>query len=195
MEIAILPVNAETLVEYSTISSRFEVGLRLVIELLYDGLGGIVFHEENVEPPYIKDYDRLKGEGTTRWPKRFNTDNWGMFIAREGGKPVGGAVAAFRTPEVYLLDAREDLVLLWDIRVQPERRRCGIGAALFAEVVRWSRERGCTRLKVETQNVNVPACRFYVRQGCKLAEIGRFHYAEPQVADEVMLIWYLDIKG
>lgn len=193
MEIAVLPVNAETLVGYSTIPIRFEVVTRLGIELLDDGLGGIVFHEEKVEPPYIKDYDRLKEEGPTRWPKRFNTGNWALFLARQDGIAVGGATVAFRTPQLNMLGGREDLLLLWDMRVRPERRRCGIGTALFAEAVRWSKERGAKQLRVETQNVNVPACRFYVRQGCKLAQIDRFHYTDPQVAQEVMLVWYLDL--
>ena len=49
-------------------------------------------------------------------------------------------------------------------------------------------------MKVETQNVNVPACRFYQRMGCRLDEIRRFGYAGvPAVAEEVMLNWYLDL--
>jgi GNAT superfamily N-acetyltransferase len=195
MEIAVLPVNAETLIEYSEIPIRFEVRSRLAVEVVDDGMGGIVFHEEPVEPPYIKDYDSLKGEGPTRWPKRFDTSNWALFVAREVDTAVGGATVAFRTPGVNILGGREDLAVLWDIRVRPEWRRRGIGAGLFGEVVGWARERGVRQLKVETQNINVPACRFYVRQGCRLAEIGRFRYAEPEAADEVMLIWYLDLQG
>ena len=43
-------------------------------------------------------------------------------------------------------------------------------------------------MKVETQNVNVPACRFYARQGCVLGAINRFAY--PDLPDEVQLLWY-----
>jgi hypothetical protein len=60
--------------------------------------------------------------------------------------------------------------------------------------VDWSRERKCTHLKIETQNVNVPACRFYAKQGCRLGAIDRYGYAgHPQVGHETMLIWYLDL--
>lgn len=49
-------------------------------------------------------------------------------------------------------------------------------------------------MKVETQNVNVPACRFYQRMGCRLGEIRQYGYAAvPAVADEVMLNWYLEL--
>jgi hypothetical protein len=45
-------------------------------------------------------------------------------------------------------------------------------------------------LKAETQNTNIPACRFYARQGCELRAIDRFAYSEePEVAQEIMLLW------
>jgi ribosomal protein S18 acetylase RimI-like enzyme len=94
-----------------------------------------------------------------------------------------------------MLRGREDISVLWDIRVHPGHRRSGIGTALFIEAVKWSKERNCKYLEVETQNVNVPACRFYVRQGCWLGDIVRFAYSEPQVAHEVMFIWYLDLAS
>lgn len=49
-------------------------------------------------------------------------------------------------------------------------------------------------MKVETQNVNVPACRFYQRMGCQLGEIRLYSYAAvPAVAHEVMLNWYYNL--
>jgi ribosomal protein S18 acetylase RimI-like enzyme len=48
--------------------------------------------------------------------------------------------------------------------------------------------KGCVRLEVETQNVNVPACRFYAQLGCELGAIRRHAYAE--LPDEVQLVWY-----
>ena len=51
----------------------------------------------------------------------------------------------------------------------------------------WAAARGCRRLKVETQNINVPACRFYERQGCVLAEVRRDAY--PELPGEIQLLW------
>jgi GNAT superfamily N-acetyltransferase len=160
MEIAALPANKESLTAYSAVSISFEVRSKLTPIPLDDSLGGIVLREEEVIPPYTKDYDEAKGEGPLRWLERFNTANWVVFLAREAGVPVGGAAVAFRTPEVHMLRGRDDMAVLWDIRVHPDHRRSGIGRALFAEAARWSREMNCKYLKAETQNVNVPACRF-----------------------------------
>jgi len=44
-------------------------------------------------------------------------------------------------------------------------------------------------LKVETQNINVPACRFYEKQGCHLSSINRNAYKA--FPEEVELIWSL----
>ncbi len=91
-----------------------------------------------------------------------------------------------------MLVQRHDLAVLWDIRVSPDRRGQGIGRA-YSGVQPWA-ERGCTQMKIETQNVNVPACRFYHSQGAGLGEIDRYAYAgHPAVGHEVMLAWYLDL--
>jgi GNAT superfamily N-acetyltransferase len=107
-------------------------------------------------------------------------------------RPAAAAIVAFDTTGVNLLEERRDLSVLWDVRVCPEYR--GAGIALFRHTAEWSRRHGCRQMKVETQNVNLPACRFYQRMGCRLGEIRRFGYAGvPAVAHEVMLCWYLDL--
>lgn len=194
MNIEVLPVNEVTLGEYSKIPISFEVASKLDIELLENGLSGMAFHEVKLVPPYTKDYDAGRIEHT-RWDKRFDVSNWALFMMRDGQTPVGGAVVAFRSANVDMLERREDLAVLWDLRVHPEQRHSGIGTGLFAAAVEWAREKGCTQLRVETQNVNVPACRFYVKQGCRLGEVHRFKYInDPGSAHEAALIWYLDLR-
>ena len=95
---------------------------------------------------------------------------------------------AWDTPGLHMLGGREDLAALWDIRVHPELRRMGIGSDLFARACAWAREKRCKWLKVETQNINVPACKFYARQGCQLRSIHPDAYAE--YPEEVQLLWY-----
>ncbi|HYE58057.1 MAG TPA: GNAT family N-acetyltransferase [Rhodothermales bacterium] len=152
------------------------------------GLGGMSLGERRLESPYVKDYDALQGEGPTRWASRFDLTNWGLLLARAGSACVGGSVLAFDTPGVDMLERRRDLAVLWDLRVAPAVRGLGVGAALFRSAEAWAKARGCRMLKIETQNVNVPACRFYARQGCTLGAIHRFAYSE--LPDEVQLLWY-----
>jgi GNAT superfamily N-acetyltransferase len=191
MSIRILEINSARLAEYDRIPSRFLVRSMLDLELVDSGLGGMTLHEVPVEQPYVKDYDAY-GELPSDWPQKFDVCNWGFFLALDGARPVGAAAVAFDTTGVFMLEARRDLSVLWDLRVRPEVR--GAGIPLFRRAAEWSRERGCKQMKIETQNVNVPACCFYQKMGARLGEIRRFGYAAvPPVAHEVMLNWYLDL--
>jgi len=161
------------------------------VTLVEEGLGGVVMSERAVEVPWLKDYDAIKGEGPTRWARHFDVANWGLISAHEAGRSVGGAVVAFNTAGVSMLDGRSDLAVLWDIRVRPEVRSSGTGSLLFQAVEAWGRDRRCRTLKIETQNTNVPACRFYRRMGCTLGAIDRFAYAD--LPDEVQLMWFKEL--
>ena len=192
----ICEIGADRLPDYAEIPISFDVDSVLRVKAIDGGLGGFLLVEEPVCPPYFKDYDRQapEGERVIDWPTRFDTQNWGFFLATEAERNVGGAAVAFDAPGVNMLEGRKDLAVLWDIRVHPENRGQGIGSQLFRYAVEWARERGCKQLKIETQNVNVRACRFYTGQGCTLGAIHRYGYAgHPDVADEVMLLWYLKL--
>ncbi|MGC9349294.1 MAG: GNAT family N-acetyltransferase [Anaerolineae bacterium] len=183
-------IGPDRLGDYAEVSAAFKVTSVLEIELVDQGLGGILLWE-HVAPPYEKDYDALDG-GPVTWAETFDVRNWGFLLASDGNRPVGGAVIAYRTPEVRMLEERDDLGVLWDLRVAPDDRGEGVGHALFWAAAHWCEARGCRQMKIETQNTNVPACRFYRRQGCELGQIHRYAYdRDSDVADEVMLIWYL----
>jgi len=181
--------DAETLKRYGTVPIAFRVTSRLAVRPVESGLGGLLLAEEPVAAPYVKDYDALDGEGPTRWRDHFDLSRWGVIAAFDGAAArVGGAVLAWDTPGGDMLEGRRDLAVLWDLRVRPEYRGQGVGAALFAAAAAWARARGCRELKIETQNVNVPACRFYARQGSVLRTIRQGAY--PDLPDEVQLLWY-----
>jgi GNAT superfamily N-acetyltransferase len=192
MRIVISKEPIAALAEYARVSIAFEVTQVLDITAPASGLGGLTLSERTLDVPYVKDYDAIEGEGPARWAKRFDISNWVIFAARLETRLVGGAVVAFDTPGLTMLEGRSDLAVLWDIRVSPEARGQGVGSALFRSVEAWAVAKGCRCLKVETQNINVPACRFYARQGCVLGGIHRFAY--PELPDEVQLLWYKDLS-
>jgi GNAT superfamily N-acetyltransferase len=140
--------------QHTTIPIAFRVERILSVSAPSSGLGGIRLSEAAVERPWVKDYDAIKGEGPTRWPKRFDTSNWGLIAAYDGPNRVGGAVIAFNTTGVHMLEGRSDTAVLWDLRVGPEYRSSGIGSSLFRAVEVWCSHRACNLLKVETQNIN-----------------------------------------
>jgi GNAT superfamily N-acetyltransferase len=56
----------------------------------------------------------------------------------------------------------------------------------------WATANDATRMAVETQNVNVAACRFYRKNGFELVSIERFAY--PDLPEESRLIWCRDLS-
>jgi GNAT superfamily N-acetyltransferase len=187
-------VGPESLPVFAEISASFRVKSVLRVEELDGGLSGLALGDEARDRTYVKDYDEADCESPASWPRRFDLSRWGFFLAFEGRPPVGAAAVAFGTPELSLLKGRQDLAALWDIQVRPDKRGHAIGTLLFQRAAGCARARGCSQLTTETQNVNVPACRFCAKQGCHLGVIHRHGYAgDPACADEAMLIWYLDL--
>jgi GNAT superfamily N-acetyltransferase len=179
MSVEIEEIGADRLSKYAAIPIAFKVESIFHVDLVGRGLGGIQLHEQMVAKPYTKDYDAYDdAERPKQWPHRFDISNWGIFLASEDSQPVGGATVAYNTAGVHMLAGRKDLAVLWDIRVRPDSRRKGIGTALFRYACQWTKQRGCKQLKIETQNINVPACRFYAKHGCLLGEINKYAYAQ-----------------
>lgn len=185
MKIDISEQSLSDLVAYAQVPIGYEV--REIMDVEAGGPGGFILSPRRTEPPYFKDYDAIAGEGPLRWAQRFDLTNWGILMARVEGRLVGGTVIAFKTAGVTMLEGRDDLAVLWDIRVAPEVRGQGVGSALFRAAEAWAAARGCTQLKIETQNVNVPACRFYQAQGCVIEGINRWAY--PELPEEIQILW------
>lgn len=191
-------VGADALGAYAAVPIRFSVTAVLNLVLVEAGLGGFRLSEVPVREPYERDFDRTLGEdtGPRSWPADFDVAPWGIFLARCRGQPVGGVTVAWRTPAMRMLEGREDLATIWDIRVIPELRGRGLGRRLFETALDWARAQGAVQISVETQNTNVAACRFYARMGCTLGRVHRFAYVGyPDAAGEIMLVWYRDLTA
>lgn len=181
-------VTVTALEEYATVSIAFVVDRILQVTVADGGLGGLQLTETAVTDPYLKDNDALAGAAPLRWAERFDISNWGLICGRRDGSMVGGAAIAFNTPDACMLGGRDDIAVLWDIRVSPGERGTGVGSALFQAAADWAAVRGCGWLKIETQNVNAAACRFYHKMGCTLGAIDMFAY--PELPGEVQLLWW-----
>lgn len=181
------PVSS--LAEQGTVSISFEYDRILELQVINNGLGGFLFEEIKLDASRKKDYDTE--DPPSSWSTRFDVSQWGFMVARSEGRRIGGAVIAFASPALYMLEGRKDLAVLWDIRVDPAFRGAAVGRSLILATEEWAKSRQCSQLKIETQNINLAACKFYERQGCKLGAINRFAY--PSLPDEIQMLWYKDL--
>jgi GNAT superfamily N-acetyltransferase len=189
MTIEVAAVAGAQVVEHGTIPIAFEVRSRL--QATQNSTNSFLLTEHPVNPSYVKDYD-LVSEPPRDWASRFDTSQWAMFLARVNGGAIGGATVACRSVDLEMLDGRTDLAVLWDLRVMPTFRRQRIGRGLFDAVAAWAVAQGCRELKVETQNVNVAACRFYAALGCTL--LGVREEAYPECPGEAQFLWYKSLS-
>jgi GNAT superfamily N-acetyltransferase len=183
------PITA--LQEYARIPIAFEVSNVFEVQESGENPNTFLLTERPLAVPYIKDYDAIPEEAPGHWASHFDLSNWGFFVARAAGRPVGGAAVTCNTPGMIMLEGRSELAVLWDLRVSPEARGKGVGVALLRAAEEWAKKRDCRQLKVETQNINVAACRFYARQGFTLTGVNRFAY--PALPHEIQLLWYKNI--
>ena len=115
-------------------------------------------------------------------------------MAFDGDVPVGAMTVAGRTEGLNMLSGRTDACVLWDIRVADAYKRKGIGQELFDMGIRGAKKERYHQMIIECQNNNVPACRFYQKQGAVLSKVDMYaYYLDPEVKDEIQFVWYLDI--
>jgi ribosomal protein S18 acetylase RimI-like enzyme len=183
-DVVIEAYGVEALEELSKISIAFEVRSRVRLDALRQGL-----IEEEPVAPWLKDYDASPEDHPLAHAPRFASGRWTVLLARREGRAVGGAIVAHDPPHFHFVEHPETAVIV-DLRVAPECRGHGIGAALFTRACQWAAEAGCHEIQAETQDTNAPACRFYRRQGCRIALIDERGY-EP-ASSEAKLIWGRD---
>lgn len=185
LSVTVHDANVSQLAEYARVPIAFES--RTAMRVAFSGDRGFALSEEPVDPPVFKDYDALPGGAPASWAARFDLSKWTLFMASMNDVHVGGAAVIFQSSEIELLEGRDDVGLLWDIRVDPSHRRSGIGSALLDVVEHTLVARGAHWLDVETQQINAPACRFYARRGFQLRRANPSAY--PSCPDEIQLLW------
>jgi GNAT superfamily N-acetyltransferase len=183
--VEIVELSASELATYAAVPIAFRVASRLVRDVRAATPDALV--EAPVVPPFVKDYDAVPGMAPLEWPSRYAMERWGLLVARMEGRVVGGAAVAPGAEVMPERDVEVGTAVLWDLRVAPERRGRGIGSALVRAAERWTSAQGYRVLLVETQDVNVAACRFYARMGFRLVSCDEQGY--DTMPGEARLIW------
>ena len=180
-------IGIDKLEEYGNIPFYYDTTKKYELIKINNGLGGIKMELVDV-PEFHKDF----GTRTSRWSELFDLKNWKFFVAyNENNKMIAGCTVATKTNNCNMLEKRDDLAVLWDIRVSDEYKHQGIGQNLFNMAKEYSKNNGFKQLKVECQNTNPAAVNFYHKQGMILRSMNE--YAYPDCPNEVQLLWYLDL--
>ncbi len=172
--------------KYGNIPFKYITDIILKLEKIDNGFGGLLLSPQKLH--YEKDF----GNRVSHWEEMFDLTNWKIFGAYDEGTLIAGCVIATKTDNVNMLENRDDLVVLWDLRVAEQYKHQGIGQNLFNMAKKFAIENNFSQLKVECQNTNYSAVRFYHKQGMVLSAINEYAYKD--CPNEVQLIWYLNLK-
>jgi len=176
---------------YDKVEMNVLVRSKYIVERIDSGLGGILLKEVEVEP-YIKDLSVY--ERAIEYEKQFDISNWRFYMAFNGDMPIGAMTIAGTTNGMNMLAGRDDACVLWDIRVADAYKYQGVGQKLLDMGIFGAKEDGYRQMIIECQNNNIPACKFYKKQGAVLSKIDMYaYYSEPEIRDEIQFVWYLDI--
>ena len=175
MTITIHPLQPDNLADLDRRGSSFIVTARLALQATDSQVSYTIIDV----PPFEKTYP----------PEEFNPAHYlanperAIFIAYLDGRPAG---------QVRLGRWWNRFAYVEDIKVQPDCRRQGVGRALLEQAVAWARQGGFPGLMLETQDINVAACRLYASCGMTLGGFDACLYRgiDPGT-DEIALYWYL----
>src|SRR5690349_7705527 len=128
--------------------------------------------ETLVDLPLYKDYRAY--QRTSEAVEARLASAQGGYVALADGQ-VAGVI-------LLNIEAWRGVTRIEDIIVGRLFRRYGIGTLLLNCAADWARNHGCHALLLETQNINYPAIRFYLRNGLEVWSISQHHY--PRGAEE-----------
>jgi GNAT superfamily N-acetyltransferase len=193
MDLTIIEENPIRLAEYARVPIGFSVAEAFDEDAIATLLRGQPAVSTPVATPYWKNYDEHSNNHPTDWAKSFDLACWTIFAAYRRNQRVGGAIVIYGDPQMELLRDCRECGLIWDIRVQPEMRGEGIGTALLHAVENSALDKGARAFRVETQQINVPACRFYERNGFRLERATPGAYRD--LPPEIQLLWRKPRQG
>ena len=105
-----------------------------------------------------------------------------IFFADVDGQPAG---------QIKLVPWWNKFAYVEELVVDTDFRGKGVGYALMARAIAWARQQGFPGLTLETQDNNVPACKFYEKCGFVLSGFDLYAYKNLDNPSEIALYWYL----
>ena len=110
--------------------------------------------------------------GASQILARLNQSRTPIFVAVEGDRVLGYGFCQVTVHENDPVMTDRTTLYVDDICVNEENRQQHIGSAIYQEILRYARVRGCYNVTLNAWCCNEPAVRFYESLGMKPYKIG-----------------------
>lgn len=136
---------------------------------------------------FERTYSRTYDADTYDYNEYIENPDKAIFLAYSDDACVG---------QIVLKTDWNKYALVEDICVSNAARGKGIGTALLQKAITWAKERRLSGLALETQDINLLACRFYAKCGFVIGGVNSMLYKnfEKPWCDEVAIYWYLKFE-
>jgi len=105
-----------------------------------------------------------------------------IFFADVDGTPAG---------QIKMVPWWNKFAYVEELTVDTDSRGKGVGRALMSRAIEWAKHQNFPGITLETQDNNVPACKFYEKCGFVLSGFDLYAYKNLDNASEIALYWYL----
>ncbi|MCH4886243.1 GNAT family N-acetyltransferase [Acidaminobacter sp. JC074] len=174
MDYRIEKINESNKHYHNKAVEAFEVFGKL--EIRYDEHG---WHtkEKLLDKPYLKLYDAFQAECEDYLSNPDQT----IFYALNDHEVLGQIVIRKNWNKYCYID---------DIAVSKKARQKGVATRLLDQAQKWALENKLGGFMLETQDINLAACRFYKKNGFVIGSIDNMLYRHFDTKDEIAMIWY-----
>lgn len=169
----IVQMTAQNRSDYKLQNDGFMVMGKLVVK--FDG-DDWTYTEQLLDNAYYKSY-----ENDVVDESYINNPNKVVFFFYDRDQCVG---------QLKLSKNWNGYGLIEDIGIVTDFRQKGIGSLLLKKAIEWAKEHQLIGLTLETQDVNVQACRFYAKNGFVIGAVDTKLYANFDTKNEKAILWY-----
>lgn len=134
------------------------------------------------EEPFPIPYEKSYPDEQLDYGQYINSRDQRIFLAYLDNQCVG---------QIRLKRNWNHYGLIEDLSVARDYRNRGIGKKLMAAAMQWAKAGGMSGLMLETQDINLAACRFYERCGFQLGGVDVMLYGSLVDKKEQALFWYM----
>ena len=146
----------------------------------------LVLHVENNQLTYsivsVEPYEKVLSVDAEDYTTFVENPQKVIFFAEVDGKPVG---------QIKMVPWWNKFSYVEELVVDTEFRAKGVGRALMTRAIQWAKQQHFPGITLETQDNNVPACKFYEKCGFVLTGFDLYAYKNLDNASEIALYWYL----